>query len=162
MGVRFPLPAPSIAYSFSVVCEERHSFFGHPGYKIGYSAHSCIFNRLRISGTYSSPAIYFSVVYARLRSAQRNRSASRHSAIKDEAELIDWGREPQSAFRPSSERHPNLGIEKWLAANHCCRLPVAPRCSTQTLYEKTSASRSFGVTSQKLRVRVRELFTERV
>ena len=34
----------------------------------------CIFNRLRISGTYSSPAIYIymvSVVYARLRSAQR-------------------------------------------------------------------------------------------
>ena len=58
MGVRFPLPAPRIQFSFIVLRGGDAELLGHLGTKLGTVRILRIFNRLRISGTYSSPAIY--------------------------------------------------------------------------------------------------------
>jgi hypothetical protein len=43
MGVRFPLPAPRIQFSFSVLRGGDPELLGHSGYNIGYSAHPVYF-----------------------------------------------------------------------------------------------------------------------
>ena len=66
MGVRFPLPAPSILFIFSDLRGAAVNFSDTSGTKLGTVHILCIFNRLRISGTYPSPATLYivSVVYA--------------------------------------------------------------------------------------------------
>ena len=43
VGVRPPLPAPSILFIFSGFARSGTHFPGHVGYKIGYSAHPLYF-----------------------------------------------------------------------------------------------------------------------
>jgi hypothetical protein len=49
MGVRLPLPAPSILFIFIGLLWPVLAVSGHLGYKFRYSAHPVYFNRLRIS-----------------------------------------------------------------------------------------------------------------
>jgi hypothetical protein len=58
MGVRFPLPAPSILFIFSGFRGTDASFSDTSGTKLGTAHILLIFNRLTISGTYPSPATY--------------------------------------------------------------------------------------------------------
>jgi hypothetical protein len=58
MGVRFPLPAPSILFIFSGFARTGAPFSGTSGTKEGTVHILRIFNRLRISGTDPSPALY--------------------------------------------------------------------------------------------------------
>jgi hypothetical protein len=73
MGVRFPLPAPSILFIFSGFARIGAPFSDTSGAKWGTAHILRIFNRLSISGTYPSPATIHivSVVYAQLRNARR-------------------------------------------------------------------------------------------
>jgi hypothetical protein len=51
MGVRFPLPAPRIQFSFTVLRGGDAELLGASGTKLGTVRILRIFNRLRISGT---------------------------------------------------------------------------------------------------------------
>ena len=73
MGVRFPLPAPRIQFSFIVLRGGDENFSDTSGTKLGTVRILRIFNRLRIFGAYSFPSNLYlvSLVYAGLRNAQR-------------------------------------------------------------------------------------------
>ena len=72
MGVRFPLPAPSILFIFSG-CLEPPSPSRHLGYKFRYSAHPIYFQQVEDICRLLFPVTLYivSLVYARLRYARR-------------------------------------------------------------------------------------------
>ena len=72
MGVRFPLPAPSILFIFSGLRGAALTF-SDTGYKIRYSAHPVYFQQVEDLWhlLFTSNLYIVSVVYAKLRYAQR-------------------------------------------------------------------------------------------